>query len=42
MATRAALAAQMLRGNRGIVEEAEAAGDIGKGVVARRAAERIG
>ena len=32
----------MLGGDRGIVEEAEAAGDIGEGVVAGRAAERIG
>ena len=42
MATRSARLAQALRGDRGIVEEAEAAGDIGEGVVARRPAERIG
>ena len=34
--------AQTLRGDRRIVEEAEAAGDIGEGVVAGRPAERVG
>ena len=42
IATRAALRAQALRGNRRIVEEAEAAGDVGEGMMAGRAAKRIG
>ena len=35
-------AAKVLGGDRRIVEEAEAAGDIAEGMMARRAAERIG
>ena len=42
MATRSACLAQALRGDRRIVEEAEAAGDVGEGVMARRTAERVG
>ena len=36
------LAAQALRGDRGVVQEAEAAGHVGIGVMAGRPAERVG